>query len=332
MKVWFPLSATGTGSEVFTAQLAGALARRGVESVVTHFPATIESMPWLLALRRPPPRVDVVHANAASAAGFMHHAIPLVMTAHGAFERAAYDAFKSMPQRLYHALLVRPALHAAVARAAATSAVSSWVADIYRREYAAPDVQVIHNWVDAAVFHPVRKDAGRKLLFVGRKAWQKGGHLLAALVQRLPDGFELACTWNRGDWDGPVPANVTLLGPVPRERMPALYQACDALVVPSIAEGFCLAAAEAMACGLPVFGFRGHGLDEVLGPLAPDCSVDLLDLDGLVGAIARVFDDQRLYRDLSARARAHVQAHFTEDVAVDRYLALYRATRDAPGR
>ncbi len=49
---------------------------------------------------------------------------------------------------------------------------------------------------------------------------------------------------------------VVLSGPLPDSEMPALYRTADALVFPSLAEGFGLAVLEAMASGLPVVTSR----------------------------------------------------------------------------
>jgi glycosyltransferase involved in cell wall biosynthesis len=58
---------------------------------------------------------------------------------------------------------------------------------------------------------------------------------------------------------------VHFLGKVGSNNLPALYQACDFLVVPSIyPEAFGLVALEALACGKPVIASKVGGLPEVI--------------------------------------------------------------------
>ena len=54
-------------------------------------------------------------------------------------------------------------------------------------------------------------------------------------------------------------------GPLPQALMPALYRAADALVFPSIKEGFGLVVLEAMASGVPVVTSRIAPFTEYLG-------------------------------------------------------------------
>lgn len=323
MKVWFPTPSTQTGSQVFTTQLARALRKRGIETVVTAYPKQIEAMPWLLSNYKPPERTDLVHLGSGSAMGFFHHGIPSVITAHGAFERSDYNTYKSLPQKLYHSLLIRPNIKKAVAEASIVTAVSSWVANIYQQDYAVDQISVINNWVDTEVFSPTQKPMTRKLLYVGRSAWQKGSQLLPELSKMLGPDFELTCTLLEHDWSGQVPRNVSLIGPVARDKMIELYRAHDALVVPSLAEGFCLAAAEAMACGLPVFGFHGHGLDDVIGPMVDSCTASMLDVKTLAERIRGVFDQQQIYRDISEQSLLRVRNSFTEQIALTKYISIY---------
>lgn len=325
MKIWFPMSQSGTGSEIITRQLAANLAKSGIETVVSAYSPLFElSTSLLTALKlRPPPGTSLIHANAATAEGFDRYGIPTVLTAHGAFERAEFDPFKRNHQRFFHSRIVRPGIMQAVGSASSITAVSQWVSKVYQQEYSAKQVEVIHNWIDPDIFYPVNKPRAKRLLFVGRATWQKGSQLLPELSRLLGNNFELTSTLDDDQWDGEVPSNVHLIGPVARRDMHELYRSHDALLVPSISEGFCLAAAEAMACGLPVFGFRGHGLDDVMGPFADRCSVEMLDLQGLANCVQRVFDDSKTYDEISARSSEYVRNHFTPEVALEKYIALY---------
>ena len=319
------MSQAGTGSEIITRQLAANLAQSGIETVVSPYSQLFElSTPMLTALKfRPPAGTTLIHANAATAEGFSRYGIPTVLTAHGAFEKSEFDRFKRTHQRLFHSRVVRPGIVKAVSHAAAVTAVSQWVAKIYQHDYSAEQVAVIHNWIEPDIFFPIIKPRTKKLLFVGRATWQKGSHLLPELIRLLGDGFELTCTLTDGQWSGEVPTNVHLIGPVARQDMAELYRSHDALLVPSIAEGFCLAAAEAMACGLPVFGFGGHGLDDVLGPFSDMCSVELMDLPHLAKSVQGVFDDAKTYGEISMRSSEYVRSNFTANIALEKYVALY---------
>jgi glycosyltransferase involved in cell wall biosynthesis len=61
---------------------------------------------------------------------------------------------------------------------------------------------------------------------------------------------------------------VQLLGYVPDDLLPALYSAADALLFPSLYEGFGLPVLEAMACGCPVVCSDRGALPEVAGDAA----------------------------------------------------------------
>jgi glycosyltransferase involved in cell wall biosynthesis len=92
---------------------------------------------------------------------------------------------------------------------------------------------------------------------------------------------------------------VRWIGVVEEADLPALYRAAAFLVYPSLAEGFGLPVAEAMACGTPVIASNIPVFDEVAGDAA--LLVDPRD----TGAIAR--------------AKA-----FSWDDAAARTLAIYR--------
>lgn len=85
-------------------------------------------------------------------------------------------------------------------------------------------------------------------------------------------------------------SHITMPGFVPAEDLPGLYHTADALVVPSLEEGFGMTAIEAMAAGTPVIGTRVGGLPEIVAPGRTGALAEPGDITGLADAIVNVFD------------------------------------------
>ena len=88
-----------------------------------------------------------------------------------------------------------------------------------------------------------------------------------------------------------------LFGPASTEELLWLYNRAEAMVLPSLYEGFGLPVIEAMACGTPVITTNVSSLPEVAGEAA--ILVDPHDREALASAISRVLDDP----DLRSRMR-----------------------------
>jgi glycosyltransferase involved in cell wall biosynthesis len=86
-------------------------------------------------------------------------------------------------------------------------------------------------------------------------------------------------------------------GVVPRERLPAIYSAADAFVLPSRSETFGLVMLEAMACGTPVAAYPEAGPLDVVGPHGDG---GVLDADLRAAALAAL----RVPREQARGARA----------------------------
>jgi glycosyltransferase involved in cell wall biosynthesis len=114
---------------------------------------------------------------------------------------------------------------------------------------------------------------------------------------------------------------VKLLGFVPDEDLPALYNFAEAFAFPSIYEGFGLPVLEAMACGTPVVCSNTSSLPEVAGEaallLAPT------DTRGWSTALQQVLDNPALRADLRQRGLRQA-AQFTWAETAQQTLALYR--------
>ncbi len=101
----------------------------------------------------------------------------------------------------------------------------------------------------------------------------------------------------------------------------ALYRRARVVVFPSLAEGFGLPVAEAMACGAPVVTSDVSSMPEVAGGAA--VLVDPEDADAIADGVRQVLEHTELRRDL--RERGPEQAlRFSAEVVVPRLLEIYQ--------
>ncbi|MCX6357933.1 MAG: glycosyltransferase family 1 protein [Candidatus Aureabacteria bacterium] len=95
-----------------------------------------------------------------------------------------------------------------------------------------------------------------------------------------------------------VEADVLFLGNLDEDELIPLYNAADALVLPSLYEGFGLPPLEAMACGVPVVCSNRASLPEVVGDAA--ILVEPMDVRAIADAMERVCTDSALRKKMIA--------------------------------
>ncbi len=113
--------------------------------------------------------------------------------------------------------------------------------------------------------------------------------------------------WRRGPTERAIKAageDVQPLGYVPDPDLPGLYAAAQALLFPSLYEGFGIPLLEAFACGTPVISSDVSAIPEVAGDAA--LLVDPRDEAAITEALVRVLSDQELCEELAARGRARL--------------------------
>ncbi len=89
------------------------------------------------------------------------------------------------------------------------------------------------------------------------------------------------------------------------DELPRLYRGARMLLLPSLWEGFGLTALEAMACGTPVITSNTSSLPEVVGDAG--LLVEPRDTAAIAEAMARLFSDDRLAKELRERGLARAQ-------------------------
>jgi glycosyltransferase involved in cell wall biosynthesis len=167
------------------------------------------------------------------------------------------------------------------------------------------------------------------LLCVGHLIERKGQHLLLEALARLavPAGGGAPRVLLVGSGPGEpalrsqaarlgLTRQVSFVGAVPPEALPSWYRAADALVLPSLREGWPNVVLEALACGTPVVA-RPCGA-------VPEIVVD--GETGWLGDTVRELADavRRVDRIDRARCRAAVIDRFSVGTMTDGYERVYR--------
>jgi glycosyltransferase involved in cell wall biosynthesis len=116
------------------------------------------------------------------------------------------------------------------------------------------------------------------------------------------------------------PQDVELIGYT--EDVAQFYRGLHILAMPSHAEGFGLAAAEALACGVPVIAGDASSLPEIVSDGETGLLVPPGDAEALCAALQRLLDDPSLARRLGQAGRRSVVARYPRDKTLDRFLEL----------
>jgi alpha-1,3-rhamnosyl/mannosyltransferase len=116
-----------------------------------------------------------------------------------------------------------------------------------------------------------------------------------------------------GEVPGDIRRRIAMIGYVAGANKAALIGGAEALVYPSLYEGFGLPILEAMACGTPVLTSDVSALPEVAGGAA--VLVDPRDLDSVRDGMERLLGDQGLRRQLAEAGLARAAAFSWTDTA-----------------
>jgi glycosyltransferase involved in cell wall biosynthesis len=98
-----------------------------------------------------------------------------------------------------------------------------------------------------------------------------------------------------------VRSRVDFVGIVPEVKMPSLYRGSEALIFPSLYEGFGLPILEAMVCGTPVVTANITAMPEVAGDAA--LLVDPTSVQQISEAMDRIVSDISLRQQLREKGR-----------------------------
>lgn len=189
-----------------------------------------------------------------------------------------------------------------------------------------PDYRVID---DMAALERIKSKYGldRPFLYYPAASWPHKNHktLLAALKllkdRNAFDGMLVLtgiATQSLGALAGEIERHglsgmVRLLGYLPYEELPYIYNLARALVFPSLFEGFGIPLVEAMACGCPVLCSNMTSLPEVSG----DAGVmfDPHSAEDMAEKIRSVWDDEARRREMRVKGFERVKLFNWDDTA-----------------
>ncbi len=197
-------------------------------------------------------------------------------------------------------------------------------------------VHLLYKGIDTRRFHPAPAAPGTATAgFVGQLIARKGlPEIMAAWSEvadrplpggRLPrlkiaGAGPLAAELERWRAGLAHPRQVELCGFV--EDMPAFYRSLDLLLMPSHAEGFGLAAAEAAACGVPVIAGDASSLPEIVHHDQTGLLVPPGDAAALATALETLLRDPTRGRRMGLAGWALVSERFDLQTCLDRLVEL----------
>lgn len=170
-------------------------------------------------------------------------------------------------------------------------------------------IEVVYEGYDEKIFRPTKADTFINsltpyYLFVGTIQPRKNLIRLIKAISYIPEGNLVIVGskgWlSEGIYNLPkrlgIEKRVKFLGFVPEKGMPAIYSNAEALLFPSLFEGFGLPILEAQACGCPVLTSNTSSMPEVAGRGAvyvnPTSVKDIIrgirEIGGIRGKIIKV--------------------------------------------
>jgi len=203
------------------------------------------------------------------------------------------------------------------------TATSRFLADM-TRHYTNKEVHVVPFGVDCEVFRPTERINTSSVVTLGFIKHLKAQcgpeyliQVMSLIAAKHPQTRLLMA--GSGEMRSQLEAltrqlgltrSVSFLGAVEHHRVPELLKNVDIFVMPSIWEGFGVAAVEAEAMEIPVVATRVGGIPEIIVDGETGILVELGNSEQLAQAILTLIENPALRRQMGERGRKHVLANY----------------------
>jgi len=317
--------AYGNGAHIVHSQLAKKISGYHLVSYNPY----LTMLSFVLPLVVPCRRADMIHSTPDYA--IFHHSkeIPLIVTFHNYVLDQWIKLRSSMLQRIHYSTDLRLWTRLAVGKARCITAVSHFLADLARQDLGFDQpVRVIYNGIDVDLFRPQpatgAKQRKLRVFFSGNLTRRKGVQWLPAIARLLSPNITVYYT--SGLRTGnilPSENRLRAVGRIPFDDMPARYGEMDILLMPTMREGFGLAVAEAMACGLPVVASACSSIPELIDDGHGGYLCPVGDVKAFAEKINLLADSAKLRKEMGEYNRTKVEKMFTLDRMANEYQTLF---------
>jgi glycosyltransferase involved in cell wall biosynthesis len=324
MKITSPM-ATGSGAHV----IHSLLERRIPGYRVSSYHPCWALFPFALSRIASNRNADLIHTTPDHARYFYLNSVPLVITFHGYVLDGQMRPYCSGLTNIYHLTALRYWIRSAIKMAHTVTAVSRFLAHLVQKDlHISQSVNVIYNGVDVNRFNPETSSGSDtkkiRVLFSGNLTRRKGAHWLPSIAKHLQKNVHIFYTQGlrtrRRLTSSP---NLQAVGAIPFKDMPNHYHQMDLLLMPSVREGFGLAIAEAMACGLPVVASNCSAIPELIDNGKGGFLCPVGDIKAFAEKINLLSDSPKLRREMGEYNRAKVEKMFTLDRMAKEYQELF---------
>lgn len=318
--------ATGNGAYIIHQILGNKIPNYHICGYNPYWTLCPPALPFLCRRQGIP---DIIHTTPDYAGFFYRKSIPLVITFHNYVLDRWMRPYSSWLQRIHYTTDLKLFTRLALKKAHTITAVSQFTARLVQQDLKKTfPVRVIYNGVDTNKFTPASTyDSSPKeiqVLFSGNLTRRKGAHWLPLIAKRLKKNIRIYYTQGlRTKKAMPSITGLESIGAVPFKEMQALYRQMDILLMPSVREGFGLAVAEAMACGLPVVASNCSAIPELINDGKGGFLCPVGDVAAFAEKINFLADSPQLRHEMGEYNRSKVEKMFTLERMVKEYRELF---------
>ncbi len=214
---------------------------------------------------------------------------------------------------------------------------ANWIRSHY--DESKKDIPVIHMGINTKVFYPrqIPEKESPTILFIGKLVKNKGVEELleaTSLIRKDFPGLQLKIV-GHGEIQYMTKLkqiaialqlmdNLEFAGFINKEELPEVLSRANIFAAPSYYEGGPgFVYLEAMACGLPVIGCSGSGIDEIIQHELTGMLVPPKNVNALADALRRVLEDSEFAERLGMNARNYILKECDSDICLTKLEDYY---------